>query len=202
MPITHGYCSLQDIKLRIGLDLSDTTKDAILEAIITAVSRQIEQETQRRFWTATETRTYTAQRMDRCLIDDCLSVTTLKTDITGLRLYDTTWGVNDFDLLPSNAPLENGGEPYWELSVRLNSNYVFPVGIPLSVQVTGIFGYSATAPDQVREAAIIQTIRLLKRMDAPFGVIGASEFGQALVIAKLDPDVRYLLGPFRKIVVT
>lgn len=200
MAPTNGYCTTQDVKARMGIAAVNQTKDTTLDAIITAVSRQIDNYCQRRFWTANETRVYTPTRMDRCLIDDCLAITSLKTDVSGLRLYDTTWTTTDYDLLPYNAPLDFN-EPYWMLVVRINSNYVFPVGIPGSVQVIGTFGYATTTPDVVREAAIIQAIRLLRRMDAPFGVVGTPEFGQAHVITTLDPDVRALLSPLRRLVV-
>ena len=67
--------------------------------------------------------------------------------------------------------------------------------------MVGKFGYGATAPKAVSEACIIQSTRLFRRKDAPFGVTGASDMGQASVIARLDPDVRFLLAPYRRITV-
>ena len=53
-------------------------------------------------------------------------------------------------------------------------------------------------PDQVREAAIIQTSRLYRRADAPFGVVGSDQYGTTMLRARLDPDVQEMLGRFRR----
>jgi hypothetical protein len=43
-------------------------------------------------------------------------------------------------------------------------------------------------------------MRLYKRKDAPFGVVGSTsaEMGQLMVIPKLDPDVKFLLDAYKK----
>lgn len=55
-------------------------------------------------------------------------------------------------------------------------------------------------PDPIREACLIQASRLFKRGDAPFGIAGSAEYG-TVRISTLDPDVRVLLGEFRKVTV-
>ncbi len=58
--------------------------------------------------------------------------------------------------------------------------------------------YRYLYPDPVREACLLQASRLFRRGDAPFGVTGSAEFG-SMRISALDPDVRALLGEFRKV---
>lgn len=52
-------------------------------------------------------------------------------------------------------------------------------------------------PANVVEASLIQAGRVFRRKDAPFGVVGSAEMGSGIVIARLDPDVRMMLDPFR-----
>jgi hypothetical protein len=48
----------------------------------------------------------------------------------------------------------------------------------------------------VSEACKIQSIRLFKRKDAPFGVVAGGEMQQSMTIPDLDPDVKMLLSPY------
>lgn len=194
MPITNGYATLNELKARLGI--SDTDADTILENVIEAVSRWIDSFTARRFYAVSETRYYTAEWPDLLLLgDDLLSVTTLKTDDDGDRVYETTWASTDYDLEPYNATLD--GKPYTQIRITPNGRYTFP-GTRRGVEIAGSFGYAATTPDVVNEACLLQSERIYKRKDAPFGVTGAPEVGISTVIPRLDPDVRTMLEPLRK----
>ena len=125
---------------------------------------------------------------------DIISITSLQTDEDGDRAYEKTWATTDYDFLPYNASLDS--KPYTELQITPNGDYAFPSGAK-SVKITGKWGYSAV-PDAINEACLLQTFRLFKRKDAPFGVVGSAELGQLQVIPKLDPDVKLLLDPYRK----
>ncbi len=201
MAITNGYTDLATVKTRCSI--SDLVDDATLEAVITAVSRLIDNYCGRRFYTTTddETRYFTASDAYELWCGDLLSVTTLETDSDGDRVYEETWAATDYDLEPYNAPLD--GQPYYLVKVAPNGNYTFPVGVAKGVKITGKFGYCALAnvPAPVAEACIIQSQRLFRRKDAPFGITGAAEFGTATMIARLDPDVRQLLEPYRLVTV-
>lgn len=220
MPITNGYAALPEIKER--LTITDASEDTLLEQIVTATSREIDNWTHRRFYPVTETRYYTPEYVHLLEIDDLLSVTTLKTDRDGDRTYETTWVSGDFDLEPYNALLN--GEPYTAIRVTPNGANFFPVpgggtigvsgagrSFPApsaavsvarrntkSVEINGSFGYSSTTPAVIKEACLIQTARLYKRKGAPFGVQGYTDFGQAVVIASLDPDVKQLIKDLKK----
>lgn len=202
MTITNGYTTLALIKARLwptGVT-PDTSEDTMLENIIMAVSRSIDNYTARRFWVNSndETRYYRAQSRQRVLPDDIVSVTSLATDADGDGTYEDTWTTADYNLLPVNASLDS--IPYNLIEVTPDGDYSFPANANRkAVKVVGKFGWS-TAPYPVQEACIIQSIRLFRRKDAPFGVTGGGEMGQAVVIAKLDPDVEMLLRPYVRIV--
>jgi hypothetical protein len=178
-------------------DVSDLDDDARLEQIITAISRAIDKACNRRFYAATETRVFSAIRSDLCLVDDLLSVTTLKTDDDGDRAYDETWAAADYDLLPVNAALN--GEPYRRIESTPRGSKRFPTHHK-GVEIAGSFGYASTTPPEIREACILWSLRVFARRHAIFGIKGSTQFGEVyLKLPPPDPDVMALLRPFRKV---
>lgn len=195
MTVVNGYCTLDELKARLDISTTDTADDTKLEVIIQAASRAIDAKTGRRFYatTADETRYYTAEADDVVFTDEIISVTSLLTDDDGTRAYATTWASTDYELEPVNAALD--GKPYTRIELAPYSPYTFPEGVRRGIQITGIFGFCTAEahPDVVREACLIQSARLFKRKDAPFGVVGSPELGQLQPLNKLDPDVELML---------
>jgi hypothetical protein len=180
-------------------DVTDLDDDARLEQIVTAVSRAIDKDCRRRFYAATETRTFAAVLPDLCLVDDLLSVTTLKTDNDGDRTYDETWVAADYDLLPSNAALD--GEPYRRLEPTPRGSRRFPTHAK-GVEIAGSWGYASSAPPAIREACLLWSLRVFERRHAIFGVKGSTQLGEVyLKLPPPDPDVAALLRPFRRVMV-
>lgn len=189
MAITNGYADLATVKAR--LDITDTDDDTALEDLIEAASRMVDGWTGRRFYTATETHTITAEYPDIVYLStDLISITSLTTDDTGDRTYGTTWSADDYDLDPVDGP------PYTELAITPNGANTFPTH-RRGVRIAGSWGYGTT-PEPVVEATILQAVRLWKRNDAPFGVTGSQEHGQMQTITSVDPDIRQLLAPYRR----
>jgi hypothetical protein len=196
MTISNNYCSVAELKAVLGIPAADTADDSKMETVIMAVSRQIDGFTGRRFYTtsAAETRAYTAQDYNILFLpDDLNSLTSLKTDQDGDGVFETTWATTDYTLMPKNASLDS--KPYTYIIPKPLGSYTFPSSIPNSVQVVGKFGWGATssAPNQVKQACIIQSERIFKRKDAPFGVVGSGDFGTVSVIPAFDPDVKDML---------
>lgn len=175
--------------------------DAMLESIIEASSRWIDLYCQRRFYSASETRTFDVMSNEEVFVDDLLSVTSLKTDSDGDGTFETTWTANTNYLLhPYNAALEN--KPYTRVLRSENGGYEFPAGVKKCVQIYGSFGYCSAAnqPKVIKEACILQSIKLFKRREAPFGISGTNQFGVMQVVPELDNDVKLLLDSYRRIV--
>lgn len=198
MAIVNGYANLANLKARLGI--TDAAEDSVLENIIEAISRSIDNYCGRRFYrnSADETRYYTAESPNILFVDDLGTITTLKTDSDGDRTYEDTWAVTDYDLDPFNASLD--GRPYTAIRITPNGTKSFPA-TRKGVEIVGKFGYAATTPDAIDEACLIQSARIYKRKEAPFGVAGASEMGTVVMIATFDPDVKLLLDPFRRVYV-
>jgi hypothetical protein len=176
--------------------ISDTEDDSAIESVIEAVSRRIDEATSRRFYQElATTRYFSAEWADLLHIPDLVTLTTLKTDEDGDRVYETTWASTDYDLEPFNAALVS--KPYTAIHVAPNGRYVFPL-VRKSVEIVGTWGWPAV-PKIAKEACLLQSFRVFKRKDAPFGVAGSIEIGQLQVISKLDPDVTWMLEPLRRL---
>ena len=146
MTITNGYTTLDKVKITKDIGELDAADDAFIEDAITAASRFIDGEAGRRFWkdAADATRTYRAAAGDTVFVDDLVSVTTLKTDLDGDRVYETTWTATDYDLMPENASTD--GQPYTWIQVTPMGSYSFPRQ-PKGVQVVGKFGFPSVPAD-------------------------------------------------------
>lgn len=195
MPLTNAYCTLADVKA--ALRIQDTVDDLLLENSINAASRMIDQYCNRFFYSgsAGEVRYFKANDGFTCWIDDAQSISEIKTSATDPVIYDTTWSVDDYQLLPNNR-LSNGA--YYPItSIIATDNLLFPVWADIAlVKVTGQFGWESV-PDSIKFATIIQASRLFKRLESPLGVAGVSDIGIMRVGSSIDGDVAQLINPFR-----
>lgn len=199
MAITNGYATLAEARAELGItSVSDTTDDAVIERVVQQVSRAIDQWTGRRFYAATQTRYFTARRCDRLLVDDLLSVTTLKSDEDGDGTFEITWTTSDYLLAPYNAQLESVPQPYWRIEVSEQGDHTFPVGVRRGVEIAGSWGFSSTTPDDVKEACLFQVAQQMRAKDAPLGVSGNDDIGQTVRLTGLHPVTRRLLEPYRR----
>ena len=182
------------------LGITDTADDTTIDQIIAAVTLWINRYCGRAFDIAnptpgqgTELRTFTAASSDIVYIDDAIEIVTIDTD-DGTRTYATEMDADTYEGYPYNAVTAGG------VYTQINAFYggAFPT-TPRAIRVEARYGWAAV-PAPVVRACIIQTMRLYKRKDAPFGVVGSTsaEMGQLMVIPKLDPDVKFLLDAYKK----
>jgi len=198
MAITNGYCTLYQVKT--ALHISDTTDDALLELAIEAASREIDSYCQRVFYSTTATRTFVPDNSYVVQIDDLVSITSLKTSTD--NSWDTTWGASDYQLEPTNGIVGGLAQPFTRIRAVGNNvfpygDYVVPMLHPNTVQVVGVFGWSAI-PMDVRMACILMSLRLFKRYDSPLGIAGMGDLG-AIRVSRVDSDVQALLAPYMKV---
>lgn len=135
----NWYVTRTLVKDALNIPAADTGDDDQLDAVIEAVSRGIEEYCGRWFYPAVETRYYTARESGRLIVDDLLSITTLKTDDDGNGVYENTWAATDYHLMPFNALSEKPPSPYWLLRTTPDGNYSFP-STEKGVQLVGSFG--------------------------------------------------------------
>ena len=126
--------------------------------------------------------------------------TAVAVDEGGSGTY-TTWASTDYFTWPYNAADE--GKPYVRLDVdQLNGDKSHWYRFPRSVKVTAKWGYSTAAPDDVKQAVIIQVIRWFKRAQQAYQDVGAiAELGQLRFVRQLDPDVEFIINHYRRVAI-
>lgn len=193
MAITNGYATLTDVKN--ALRITDAIDDGLLETAIESASRMIDGFTARTFYNAgTAVRNFAATDSLNLIIDDAISVSLVQsTDEIG-DAY-TTWDPNDYQLEPVNSRADGLYSPF--TGIRAINTYAWPVvDYQALVRITGVWGW-AQVPTAIKQATILQSSRLFKRLDSPLGVLGMGDMGQIRVSRYLDPDVEQLAMPYR-----
>ena len=187
--LNRFYCSVAELKARIGMDPADTSDDDQLLLAAQSATRGIDQYCGRYFWQAADTRVFNTQDIETCKVDDLVSITTMLTDSTGLSTYDQTWAATDYRLEPANAPgfnpeprpytliraMAGGGGRYW-------FPWIYPLSNPDRVKITGVFGWPAV-PYLVKQVALQAAVDIYKLKDSPFGVLGSADMGIMQVTA-------------------
>lgn len=200
MAITNGYCSLSDLKA--ALRITDNIDDALLELSVESASRDIDGACERVFYKTTgATRVYVPTDAFAVDTDDIVSITSVKTAPDGSG-FTQTWSATDYQTEPLNG--QSGGIVSPVTRLRAVGSLVFPVFDPANanaqeatVQIVGTFGWN-TVPVAIKQATIILAMRHFKRYDSPLGIAGFSDLG-AVRVGAVDPDVRALIAPFRKV---
>lgn len=195
------YCT--SVELKAYERIPDTDDDAQVALAISAASRAVDRTANRQFGlvASAEDRYYTP-RWDRRRCRWVVDIDDVQTAV-GLLVFADLDGSGDYAtaltdyvaLKPVNAAVE--AKP-WTQMVVLPTSPVSPCADEDSVAVTAKFGWT-TVPTPVKQATLLQASRFLKRKDAPFGVAGSPDAGSELrLLAKVDPDVAVILGPFTR----
>ncbi len=208
MPVVNGYATLNDVKT--AARIQDGVDDSLLELAIESASRMIDEYTMRNFYNAgTATRVFVPDHNDVVAIDDAISISQIAVSTMLNKTYDQVWSAVDYQLEPLNGIAD--GLSGWPITrIRAVGTYEFPDGNTryryegrygqediATVQVTGVWGWSAV-PAAVKQATIIQAMRIFKRLDSPLGVISSPDTGFFRVSNRIDPDVAMLLNSYRK----
>lgn len=199
MAITNGYCTLVEIKA--ALRITDSTDDTLLENAVESASRRIDGYCGRFFYVMSQTAVPMYPYNEYLVIfgrDVSSTTVTIKTDTTGDGSYATTLTQGtDYVLQPRNVPIFE--RPYE--SARMVGGKTFPLLVSPSfetVQVTAAWGW-ASIPDDINQACILLAMRQFARLNAALGVVGFADM--AITVRAVDPDVRDLLSPYRKIAI-
>lgn len=155
MAITNGYLTLLEFKNYkggTGVFGSDTSDDAVIEALIEGASRFIDNMTGKVFFSDTGTRYYSPEFADTIFIDNITTLTTLKTDDNLDGTFENTWNTGqstgDFWLMPLNAVEK--GIPFSWIEVNPDGDYSFTKGRK-TVEISGTWGYSSV-PTEIKNA--------------------------------------------------
>jgi len=157
MAITNGYATLAEFKLWADISSSDSDDDTVIEDIIEAASRWIDDETGRTFYARTETRYFDVPSGRKLKLDDDLLTITTLTNGDSNTIDDSS----EIDLVPKNVA------PYYAIRIKAGSAYYWSQdssgNIEDVISVAGTWGYAATAPHDIRQACLITATNMYKR---------------------------------------
>lgn len=197
MAITNGYCTRADLKTALAIGTADTADDGVLDEIINATSRMIDEYTGQFFYQITGgTAYYEPHSYEEVDIDPLVSVTSLSVDTDGDGTFETTLAATDYILEPVNAAMF--GKPYTSIELAPQTTVAFPADLDKGVRIVGNFGWSAI-PSTVVQACIIASSHLYEARKAYLGVIGSGDTGGVIRLSqKLHPEATLLLEGWRK----
>ncbi len=199
MALGDPYATLPEYKEYLEID--DTEDDPRVELSLNAAARQIEQFCNRQFNDSGSTgvRQFCSHSRRRAIIDDFSTQTGLVIEVGSDSGTWTTWTVGtDFRVGPTNANrAENPESAYWRI-LPINGGY-FPVNVDEepNIRATARWGWGAV-PDNVKLANLIHGSKLFRRRDSPEGILGGFDGNAIRVSMFMDPDVKSLLGNYRK----
>lgn len=195
--MTATYALLEDVK--DALRITDDVDDLVLAGVVESASRAIDKYCDRYFGqTGTQAapvhRLYRA-RSQQVMIDDLVTLTDVGVEYSGFAETFSSLGSNSVLKQPVNADTENPTRPFTSLLAKPGTVLPPPPGW---VRVTGVWGWP-TVPPQIRDACVLQTVRLFKSRDVPLGVMGGADMMGAIRLpGGLHPDARQLCEPFRR----
>lgn len=189
------YVTSAEVKAALGI--ADNADDAAITLAVDAASSMLEEHCGRRFDkdATTSARRYSVPAGTVTLRLDDIDPTGPAPVLT-VPAGSTAPGPVAFG--PDNAAAD--GRPWTFLHL------VDASGVPTEARITGTkvltvearYGWPAV-PAEVRQAALVQALRLVNRRHSPYGIAGSPEAGSELrLLDRLDPDVALLVRPFVK----
>lgn len=174
------------------LDISSSGDDALGADLVTRASRMIDRYCRRVFIAASATRTFDTPAGATLFLDeDLVSLTTL-TNGDGTVIAGT-----DYVLLAKNIT------PKYAVRLRETASMGWlgssTTGEFQAISVLGSWGYSASPPDDVVQAAVRLTAWIYRQRDAPFGQTARPEIGVIETPLSMPPDVVRILAPYVKV---
>lgn len=176
-------------ELKSYLRISDTDDDTLLAFWITSASRAVDEHCGRQFGLvgSTEVREYTPV-YDSHLRTYVTEIDDLAADTSLIVLDADAVEIDEYTLQPVNALLK--GKPYERIYFDTCT-----ASVTLS---SAKWGWTAV-PSAAKVATMLQSARLAARRDSPYGIAGSpSEGSEMRLLATLDPDLKTMLGAFRR----
>lgn len=201
------YCTTTDLKLNpdLGISSTDITEyDTVLSALITAASRLVDEQVGKwanYFYPSTDAEIRYYNAFDgHCLeIDEAVSVTEVAVSEGGevTSTGYTVWADTDYIEAPYNHA--RTGEPIRWLEVdTVNGSHSGFSSYPKGNRVTAVFGYSATPPEEIKRATIIQAISMFMQDKQGWRDAGASaELGQLVYNKNIHPVAAEILQQYK-----
>jgi len=196
VPIGAAYATVRQLKLRLGIPDSDTSRDDDLQDKLDSASTDVNNWTGRQFGrveTASQ-RTFWPGKSGVDTHDFWTSEDLAVVPYLGTTA-GTPWDVAQLDLFPTDGVWEQQpGWPFWRLCYGYSFLGVSALYSASKVKVTAKWGW-AEVPAPVVTATLLLASMDNKSGDAPFGVAG---FGDYAVRVKSNPMAEEKLRPYLK----
>ena len=188
------YILIDELKDALNIDVTDERRDAALNSLINSASRSVDDYCGRYFGQVGAVgdpvvRTFEST-CDGAVIDDLVSMTLLEGQ------YGTSWttlSASFYYTAPRNAATRVPAQPY--TVIKANPFY----DLPEVIRITGVWGWP-DIPQPIRDATLLQSVRLFKSKDVALGVIGgADNMGVLRLSSALHPDAAFLCAPFQRL---
>jgi hypothetical protein len=186
---------LGTVQLRQYLSPDDalgTTENGLLSACIDRAEDAIDAYTRRTFAGTAGTVYYNRFTQGAQIVNQALYLDRDLHTLVGVVNGDaTTIPVGSVWVEPRNQ-----GPPYRIL--RLKSSYVWTWNTDSDVTISGTFGYSTVAPDDIVQATVRWSAYLWRQKDTgPGDVAGFQESGEVVIAKGIPDDIKALLSPYR-----
>lgn len=203
-PLGGPYATLAQLKSRMGIADSNTTRDTDLTQRLASAATDINRWCHRQFGRAevTTTRRFPIGRSG-VDVHDFWTTTGLVVTPVSMGVSGTPWDVSTLTLLPRNGIVDQvPGWPYTRIELVTSSH---PLFVAMSVVSAGYeldmaakWGWEA-CPENVTTSNLMLAVADDKAKDAPFGVAG---FGDYAVRIRSNPMVEeklkdYVIDPIK-----
>lgn len=193
-----AYVSLAEVKTYLGIQTN--SDDSLLESLILNAQSFVEEETSKRFETATDATRYFTYREDTGTYrhrHDSRQRRTLWLDYdlaqapTSIINGDgTAVSLSDVILLPLNEP------PYRQIRIKESASIAWAEG---AIAVTGRWAYSVTPPPRIKQATIRLAGFFYRQKDAQtYDLTGFGELGTVQMRHNIPQDIVHLLAPYKE----
>jgi hypothetical protein len=191
-----AYIELEDLRNYLGIEVTETGDDDLLQAAIEAAQRYIESQTNRWFEAHTETRYYSREarnHRDNTVLDldeDLLTITEL---LNGDSSSTAITSAN-YWLLPRNS-----SPPYHQIKLYTNTGVYWEWDTDYWVAVAGTWGYSATPPADIVEACLQIAAYAYKKKDSQvFDTTAMPEAGVIVIPAGIPASARMIIERYKR----
>jgi hypothetical protein len=196
------YTSLDDVKA--ALTTTSTTNDDLLSQFIVQAQAAIDSYLGFSFQTdgthaSPATRTYDGNGREQMLIDRCLDLVQVETQTYSVSSDPDTGALTR----TTNTPVDVTGDCVLG-PVNMEAGFIlerltryFPIG-KRNIVVKGVFGKSATIPEDITRACTRLAIHYMKQVDANYqDKVGNDQFGRPMFKQQLPADVCQILDRYR-----
>jgi hypothetical protein len=201
MALGDSYITKDELKVFLGIELTDTQDDARLDFARATASRGIDVVCRRQFnlTSTASARLFYPDTCDLVEVHDFYTITGLiiEHDTSGSGADWSAWSTTDYQLEPLNGIVDGlEGFPWWR--VRAVAAKGFSATRAANVRVTAKWGWAAV-PGPVKSAAFTVAEEIYKIREAPFGVAGFGQWGSIRV--RENPLAMGWIAPYRRKVV-